>query len=68
MALHVTLTGLRGLIAPTGAVLVYHALKQWLPGFETLSMLLPVALITLGAVQFTTMRRAFLADDAAARG
>jgi len=68
MALHVTLTGLRGLIAPTGAVLVYHALKQWLPGFETLSMLLPVAFITLGAVQFTTMRRAFLADDATARG
>jgi hypothetical protein len=31
-------------------------------------MLLPVAFITLGAVQFTTMRRAFLADDATARG
>jgi hypothetical protein len=68
MALHVTLTGLRGLVAPTGAVLVYHALKQWLPGFETLSMLLPVAFITLGAGQFTAMRRKYVADDAATRG
>ena len=67
MALHVTLTGLRGLVAPTGAVLVYHALKQWLPGFETVSMLLPVAFITLGAGQFTAMRRTYAVDNAATR-
>jgi hypothetical protein len=67
MALHVTLTGLRGLVAPTGAVLVYHALKQWLPGLETVSMLLPVALITLGAGQFTAMRRTYAADGGATR-
>ena len=68
MALHVTLTGLRGLFAPTGAVLVYHALLRWLPGFETWSMLLPVAFITLGAWQFTAMRRAHLAEADAAQG
>jgi hypothetical protein len=57
MALHVTLTGLRGLVAPPLAILVYHGLRQIAPGFEPLTMLLPVALITLGAWQFTAMRR-----------
>jgi len=57
MALHVTLTGLRGLVAPPLAILAYHGLRQTAPGFEPLTMLLPVALITLGAWQFTAMRR-----------
>jgi hypothetical protein len=56
MALHVTLTGLRGLIAPTVAVLAYHGLRRLGAGLETGSMLLPVAAITLGAWQFTAMR------------
>jgi hypothetical protein len=65
MALHVTLTGLRGLVAPPLAILAYHGLRQIAPGFEPLTMLLPVALITLGAWQFTTMRRAMPAAPSA---
>jgi MFS family permease len=61
MALHVTLTGLRGLVAPPLAILAYHGLRRIGPGFEPLTMLLPVALITLGAWQFTAMRRAMRA-------
>jgi MFS family permease len=56
MALHVTLTGLRGLVAPTFAVLAYHGLRRLGAGLETGSMLLPVVIIALGAWQFTAMR------------
>jgi MFS family permease len=58
MALHVTLTGLRGLVAPPLAILAYHGLQRIRPGVEPWTMLLPVALIALGAWQFTVMRRA----------
>jgi hypothetical protein len=57
MALHVTLTGLRGLVAPPLAILAYYGLQRARPGFEAWAMLLPVALIALGAWQFTAMRR-----------
>jgi hypothetical protein len=57
MALHVTLTGLRGLVAPPVAILAYHGLQRVRPGFEPWVMLLPVGLIALGAWQFTSMRR-----------
>jgi len=57
MALHVTLTGLRGLVAPPVAILAYYALQRLLPGFETWSIILPVCLIIAGAWQFTAMRR-----------
>jgi hypothetical protein len=59
MALHVTLTGLRGLLAPPAGILVYHALRGLSPGLETWSMLLPVGMIAAGAWQFTAMRHAF---------
>jgi hypothetical protein len=57
MALHVTLTGLRGLVAPPLAILAYYGLQRLRPGVEAWAMLLPVALIALGAWQFTAMRR-----------
>jgi hypothetical protein len=57
MALHVTLTGLRGLVAPPVAILAYHGLQRVRPGFEPWVMLLPVGMIALGAWQFTSMRR-----------
>ena len=57
MALHVTLTGLRGLLAPPVAILAYYGLRRLSPGIETWSMLLPVGLIVSGAWQFTAMRR-----------
>ena len=57
MALHVTLTGLRGLLAPPVAILAYYGLRRLSPGIETWSMSLPVGLIVSGAWQFTAMRR-----------
>jgi hypothetical protein len=67
MALHVTLTGLRGLLAPPAAILAYYGLRRLGPGLETWSTLLPCALITAGAWQFTSMRRAFAGSEGAAR-
>lgn len=57
MALHVTLTGLRGLVAPPLAVLAYYGLQRLQPGVERWTIVLPVALIAVGAWQFTEMRR-----------
>jgi len=65
MALHVTLTGLRGLIAPPVAILVYYALRRVSPGLEAWVMLLPVALIVWGAWTFATMRRGIAGPGAA---
>jgi MFS family permease len=56
MALHVTLTGLRGLLAPPAAILGYYALRRVHPGLEPWVLLLPAALIVAGAWQFTAMR------------
>ena len=67
MALHVTLTGLRGLLVPPLAVLAYHGLRRLSPGLETVSMLLPVAIISWGAWQFTSMRRAHVNEAGGAR-
>ena len=57
MALHVTLTGLRGLIAPPAAIVAYHGLQRLWPGTEAWALLLPAALIASGAWQFTLLRR-----------
>ena len=60
MALHVTLTGLRGLLAPPLAIGAYHLLDAWRPGTGAWALLLPLALILIGARRFTAMRRAGL--------
>jgi MFS family permease len=57
MALHVTLTGLRGLAAPTLGILGYHALERRWPGTGAWAVLLPLALVIAGAAQFTALRR-----------
>jgi hypothetical protein len=62
MALHVTLTGLRGLLAPPAAILAYHGLRQLAPGLETVSILLPFGLIVASAFLFMAMRRDFTAS------
>jgi len=67
MALHVTLTGLRGLLAPPVAILAYYGLRRLNPGIETGSLLLPFSFILAGAWQFTAMRRAFVGDAGVAR-
>jgi hypothetical protein len=65
MALHVTLTGLRGLVAPPLAILAYYGLQRARPGIEAWAMLLPVALIALGAWQFTAMRASVVSRNPA---
>jgi hypothetical protein len=62
MALHVTLTGLRGLLAPPAAILAYHGLRHMHAGVEAWVLVLPVALIVAGAWLFTAMRRSWGRD------
>jgi len=57
MALHVTLTGIRGLLAPPVGIALYHALEAWRPGAGAWSLLLPLALVGAGSREFTAMRR-----------
>lgn len=60
MGVHVTLTGLRGLVAPPLGIVVYEALERVGTGWGTVSVLLPLAMTFAGAVGFNLMRRAQL--------
>jgi hypothetical protein len=57
MALHVSLTGLRGLLAPPLVVAGYHGLEYLRAGLGPWALVLPVALIAAGAREFTAMDR-----------
>jgi hypothetical protein len=57
MALHVTLTGIRGLFAPPVGIACYHLLENWRPAAGAWALLLPLALVVAGAREFTAMRR-----------
>jgi hypothetical protein len=57
MALHVTLTGVRGLVTPPLAIGLYHVLDAWRAGLGPLALLLPFSLIVAGARRFTLMHR-----------
>ena len=50
------------LLAPPAAILAYHGPRRLAPGFETMSMLLPFAMILAGAFLFMAMRRDFTAS------
>jgi MFS family permease len=56
MGVHVTLTGVRGAIAPPVGILVYELLERFERGMGRWSLVLPVLLTTLGAYGFTRMR------------
>lgn len=56
MGVHVTLTGVRGLIAPPLGMLCYELLEAIRPGSGTLSLLIPVLLVTAGGLGFVRMR------------
>jgi hypothetical protein len=58
MGVHVTLTGLRGGLAPPLGVLAYMGLEHWHPGAGRYALVLPVALTTTGALGFSRMGRA----------
>jgi hypothetical protein len=56
MGVHVTLTGVRGLIAPTAGMACYEGLEALHPGSGIVAMLLPLGLTTVGAFGFLSMR------------
>ena len=58
LGLHVSLTGLRGLIAPLNGVWFYSGLEAIEPGRGSWSLLLPLALTTCGSIAFWRFNRA----------
>ncbi len=56
MGVHVTLTGVRGLIAPPVGIAVYELLEWLHAGAGTVALLLPIGLVTAGALGFVRMR------------
>jgi len=56
MGVHVTLTGVRGLIAPSLGMLCYQLLETLHAGLGIAALLLPLAMIVAGAVGFVRMR------------
>jgi len=56
MGVHVTLTGVRGLIAPPVGMACYELLIWRWPNAGAVSMLLPLGLVTAGALGFVRMR------------
>jgi hypothetical protein len=63
MGVHVTLTGLRGGVAPPVGVLVYMGLEAWRRGAGELSLLLPLAMTATGAFGFRHMSGALEERD-----
>jgi hypothetical protein len=58
MGVHVTLTGLRGGLAPPLGVLAYMGLEHWRSGAGTYALLLPLIMTAAGAHGFNRMRAA----------
>lgn len=58
MGVHVTLTGVRGGLAPPAGVLIYMALEAWQHGAGRFSLLAPLVMTLAGALGFSRMRRA----------
>lgn len=56
MGVNVTLTGMRGLVAPPAGVLVYQGLERLCPGAGRYSLLLPLAMTVVGAWGFNRMK------------
>ena len=64
LGLHISLTGLRGLVAPLLGVAAYGALERWRPGAGTWALALPLALTAVGAIGFQIMSRRLAAASA----
>lgn len=56
MGVHVTLTGVRGMIAPPLGMLLYGLLERWKPGSGIWSLWLPLAMTAAGAIGFNLMK------------
>jgi MFS family permease len=56
MGVNVTLTGMRGLLAPPAGVLLYGWLEKQHPGAGRFALALPIALTLTGAIGFNRMK------------
>jgi Major Facilitator Superfamily len=66
MGVHVTLTGVRGGLAPPAGVLAYMALEAWHRGAGRYALLLPLAMTAAGALGFSRMDRSLSRSEHAA--
>lgn len=57
MGVHVTLTGVRGLVAPPLGMVCYELLEAWHSGWGAAALLVPIALVTAGGLGFVHMSR-----------
>ena len=57
MGVHVTLTGVRGLLAPIIGVSLYQSLEFWRPGAGAWTFVVCLVLSLIGALWFAAMRR-----------
>jgi hypothetical protein len=57
MGVNVTLTGMRGLIAPPLGVLAYTVLERAAPGAGRYALALPIAMTLIGAMGFNRMKQ-----------
>jgi hypothetical protein len=60
MGVHVTLTGVRGLIAAPLGMLCYESLESVSAGLGIAALLIPLTMVTAGAIGFVRMRAAGL--------
>ncbi len=58
MGVNVTLTGMRGLIAPPVGAIVYTLLERRMPGAGRYALLLPLGMTLTGAIGFNRMKQA----------
>ncbi len=58
MGVHVTLTGVRGLIAPPLGMLCHELLERWHAGAGGYALLIPLGMVSCGALGFVGMRSA----------
>jgi MFS family permease len=63
MGVHVSLTGLRGLIAPLLGVGLYQVAVIFLPDYSRWVLLLPLLLVLTGALGFVRMSRKMKAEE-----
>jgi hypothetical protein len=56
MGVHVTLTGMRGLLAPPLGAVIYTLLERWAPGAGRYALLLPLGMCLAGAIGFNRMK------------
>jgi len=57
MALHVTLTGVRGLVAPPLGIASFYLFERIQPGLGPWALFVPLALLVAGAREFNLLRR-----------